>query len=56
MTLQEQFEQAQADSKTLSEQPDNLTMLKFYALFKQGSSGDILETVRNLFNTFSIQY
>ncbi|WP_211452767.1 acyl-CoA-binding protein [Collimonas antrihumi] len=41
MTLQAQFEQAQADSKTLSERPDNMTMLKMYSLFKQGSSGDV---------------
>jgi diazepam-binding inhibitor (GABA receptor modulating acyl-CoA-binding protein) len=40
MTLQAQFEQAQADSKNLSERPDNLTLLKIYALFKQGSAGD----------------
>jgi len=40
MSLQEQFEQAQADSKNLSERPDNMTLLKIYALFKQASSGD----------------
>lgn len=40
MTLQAQFEQAQADSKNLSERPDNMTMLRMYALFKQGSVGD----------------
>lgn len=40
MTLQAQFEQAQADSKNLPERPDNLTLLKIYALFKQASSGD----------------
>lgn len=40
MSVQEQFNQAQADSKNLSERPDNMTMLKLYALFKQGSSGD----------------
>ena len=39
-TLNEQFEQAVADSKTLSERPDNMTMLKLYALYKQGSTGD----------------
>ena len=41
MSLQEQFNQAQADSKDLSERPDNMTLLKIYALFKQGSSGDV---------------
>ncbi|MGF6275710.1 diazepam-binding inhibitor (GABA receptor modulating acyl-CoA-binding protein) [Massilia sp. UYP11] len=41
MSLQEQFNQAQIDSKNLSERPDNMTLLKIYALFKQGSSGDV---------------
>lgn len=40
MSLQEQFEQAVADSKNLPERPDNMTLLKMYALYKQGSSGD----------------
>ncbi len=40
MSLQEQFNQALADSKTLPERPDNMTLLKIYALFKQGSVGD----------------
>jgi diazepam-binding inhibitor (GABA receptor modulating acyl-CoA-binding protein) len=40
-TLNEQFEQAVADSKTLPERPDNMTMLKLYALYKQGSAGDV---------------
>jgi diazepam-binding inhibitor (GABA receptor modulating acyl-CoA-binding protein) len=40
MNLQEQFQQAQLDSKNLSERPDNMTLLKMYALFKQASSGD----------------
>lgn len=35
------FEQAVADSKTLSEKPDNATLLKLYALYKQGTSGDV---------------
>lgn len=41
MSLQEQFAQAQLDSKNLSERPDNMTLLKIYALFKQASSGDV---------------
>ena len=41
MSLQEQFIQAQADSKNLPERPDNMTLLKIYALYKQGSSGDV---------------
>jgi diazepam-binding inhibitor (GABA receptor modulator, acyl-CoA-binding protein) len=38
--LNAQFEKAMADSKNLEERPDNATLLKLYALFKQGSSGD----------------
>lgn len=41
MSLQEQFAQAQAESKTLPERPDNMTLLKIYALYKQGASGDV---------------
>ena len=41
MTLQSQFEQAVADSKNLPERPDNMTLLKLYALYKQGSTGDV---------------
>jgi diazepam-binding inhibitor (GABA receptor modulating acyl-CoA-binding protein) len=40
MSLQEQFDQAVLDSKNLPERPDNMTLLKIYALYKQGSSGD----------------
>jgi diazepam-binding inhibitor (GABA receptor modulating acyl-CoA-binding protein) len=40
MSLQAQFEQAQADSKNLPERPDNMTLLKIYALYKQASAGD----------------
>lgn len=40
MSVQEQFQQAQLDSKNLPERPDNMTLLKMYALFKQGSAGD----------------
>jgi diazepam-binding inhibitor (GABA receptor modulating acyl-CoA-binding protein) len=38
--LKAQFEQAVADSKSLPEKPDNMTLLKIYALYKQASSGD----------------
>lgn len=34
------FEQALANSKNLTERPDNATLLKLYALYKQGSQGD----------------
>ena len=39
--LNAQFEQAAADSKNLPERPDNATLLKLYALYKQGSVGDV---------------
>jgi diazepam-binding inhibitor (GABA receptor modulating acyl-CoA-binding protein) len=41
MSLQDQFAQAQIDSKNLPERPDNMTLLKIYALFKQGANGDV---------------
>jgi diazepam-binding inhibitor (GABA receptor modulator, acyl-CoA-binding protein) len=40
MSLQTRFEQAMADSKNLPERPDNMTLLKIYALFKQATAGD----------------
>ncbi|MBL7729053.1 MAG: acyl-CoA-binding protein [Dinghuibacter sp.] len=41
MELLKQFEEAAAESKTLSEKPSNDTLLKLYALYKQGSVGDV---------------
>lgn len=41
MSLQSQFDQAVIDSKNLPERPDNMTLLKIYALFKQASTGDV---------------
>ena len=38
--LKAAFDKAMADSKNLSERPDNATLLKIYALYKQGSTGD----------------
>jgi len=38
--LEARFNQAVADSKQLPERPDNNTMLKLYALYKQASVGD----------------
>ncbi len=40
MSLDTEFDQAVAQSKALPERPDNATLLKLYALYKQGSSGD----------------
>ncbi|MBY0572315.1 MAG: acyl-CoA-binding protein [Undibacterium sp.] len=41
MSILDQFNQAQLDSKNLPERPDNMTLLRIYALFKQASSGDV---------------
>jgi acyl-CoA-binding protein len=41
--LKTQFEAAVANSKNLSERPDNATLLKLYALYKQASAGDNTE-------------
>ena len=38
--LNAQFETAVANSKLLSERPDNPTLLKIYALYKQATVGD----------------
>jgi len=39
--LQLAFERAVAQSKLLSQRPDNATLLQLYALFKQASEGDV---------------
>jgi len=41
--LKKQFEAAVANSKNLTERPDNATLLKLYALYKQASVGDNTE-------------
>jgi diazepam-binding inhibitor (GABA receptor modulator, acyl-CoA-binding protein) len=41
MELKEQFLQAAADSKSLSEKPSNDTLLNLYSLYKQASEGDV---------------
>jgi acyl-CoA-binding protein len=35
------FEQAAVDVQALPERPDNDTLLRLYALYKQGSEGDV---------------
>jgi acyl-CoA-binding protein len=35
------FEKAVAESKNLPERPDNQTLLKLYALYKQATTGDV---------------
>jgi acyl-CoA-binding protein len=39
--LKATFDKAVADSKKLPEKPDNMTLLKIYALYKQASVGDV---------------
>lgn len=41
--LQTRFDAAVANSKNLSERPDNATMLKIYGLYKQATTGDNAE-------------
>ncbi len=38
--LAAQFQQAQQDVNGLSERPDNETLLRLYALYKQATAGD----------------
>lgn len=40
-SLKEQFEQAAKDIHNLDERPDNDTLLRLYALYKQGAEGDV---------------
>ena len=39
--LKAKFDAAVAASKNLPERPDNATLLKLYALYKQATSGDV---------------
>ena len=41
MDLQKQFEDAMANSKTLSEKPSNEILLQLYSLYKQATNGDV---------------
>jgi acyl-CoA-binding protein len=41
MTLEERFVDAQARVKTLTQAPSTAELLELYALYKQGSSGDV---------------
>lgn len=51
MDLHQQFEQAVADSKELSEKPSNDTLLQLYSLYKQASEGDVnIEAPSNPFD------
>ena len=48
--LQQQFEQAQKEVKTLPAKPDNDMLLRLYALYKQGSEGDVTGTRPGMFD------
>ncbi|MCJ7556504.1 MAG: acyl-CoA-binding protein [Gammaproteobacteria bacterium] len=39
--LEQQFKEAAANSKKLAKRPDDDTLLKIYALYKQASDGDV---------------
>ena len=39
--LQTQFETAAAEAQKLAKRPDNDTLLKLYALYKQGTKGNV---------------
>lgn len=41
MDLDKQFEEAAARSKEMTRRPTNEELLKLYALYKQGSEGDV---------------
>lgn len=43
-SLAARFAQAQQDINTLDERPGNLTLLRLYALYKQGTVGDVSGT------------
>ena len=40
-SLKAKFDKAVKESKTLPEKPDNATLLKIYALYKQATGGDV---------------
>ena len=40
MDIQQEFNEAVANSKLLSSKPDNETLLKLYSLYKQATEGD----------------
>lgn len=41
MELQQQFEQAASESKSLPQKPSNDVLLQLYSLYKQSTEGDI---------------
>jgi acyl-CoA-binding protein len=49
-SLTEEFERASAAAKNLPERPDDSTMLQLYALYKQGSVGDVQSSKPGFFD------
>jgi len=48
--INSRFDQASIAAKSLPERPDNNTMLQLYALYKQGSSGDVAGSKPGMFD------
>ena len=48
--LRREFEQAAEDIQQLGTRPDNDTLLKLYALYKQASEGDLSRTQPGFFD------
>jgi diazepam-binding inhibitor (GABA receptor modulating acyl-CoA-binding protein) len=48
--INSRFERAGIAAKSLPQRPDNDTLLQLYALFKQGSAGDVSGDKPGLFN------
>jgi len=48
--LNSRFEKASTAAKSLPSRPDNNTMLQLYALYKQGSSGDVAGNKPGMFD------
>ena len=48
--IKSRFEQASVAAKSLPQRPDNDTMLQLYALYKQGSSGDVSGSKPGMFD------
>lgn len=49
-TIDIEFKQAEADVRLLDQTPDNQTLLKLYALYKQATEGDVAGDPPELFD------
>lgn len=49
-SLQDQFEQASRDAQGLPARPDNETLLRMYALYKQATEGDVSGPAPGMFD------